>query len=318
VIFRFVQANQADFPLSVLCTTLKVSRSGYYAWRQREPSSRDREDAALEDQIMAIHAASGRSYGVRRVRAELRLGRGLHVGRDRVRRLMRKAELKTITRRRFVKTTQRDAMRQPAPDLVKRNFTSDAPNRLWVGDITYIPTLSGFLFLAVIIDVFSRRVVGWSMATHMRSELVESALEMAIRQRGAHGVIHHSDQGSQYTSFAFGRHCKNAGISLSMGSVGDCYDNALCESFFASLECELLHVARFENPNHARKIVFSWIEGWYNTRRRHSALGYLAPIAFERLKGIHSESTGYQSPPGPPTAQTLPSALTSAPLLRLR
>jgi putative transposase len=316
VIFRFVQANQADFPVSVLCATLEVSRSGYYAWLHRDPSARDIEDAAIQAEIEEIHAMSRRSYGARRIRAEFRLGRGRRIGRERVGRLMKKAGLKTITRRRFVKTTQRDPSRSPAPDLVQRDFSANAPNRLWVGDITYIPTLAGFLFLAVIIDVFSRRVVGWSMATHMRSELVENALDMAVRQRGAEGVIHHSDQASQYTSFAFGQRCKAAGVDISMGGVGDCYDNALCESFFGSLECELLHVVRFDDPAQARATVFAWIEGWYNTRRRHSAIGYLAPIEFERATApIRSPSTGSQAPPGPPCTTNPHSPLTSAPLL---
>ena len=299
MIFRFVLANQADYPVSVLCASLDMSRSGYYSWLCREPSARDIEDAAIQSEIEEIHAISRRSYGARRIRAEFRIGRGLRIGRERIRRLMRKGGLKTITRRRFVKTTQRDPSRKPAPDLVQRDFSSDAPNRLWVSDITYIPTLAGFLFLAVILDVFSRRVVGWSMATHMRSELVEGALDMAVQQRGAEGVIHHSDQGSQYTSFAFGKRCKAAGVDISMGSVGDCYDNALCESFFGTLECELLQVVRFDDPAQARAAVFAWIEGWYNTRRRHSAIGYLAPIEFERLASAHSSPTTSQAPPGP-------------------
>jgi putative transposase len=229
---------------------------------------------------------------------------------------MKRAELKTITRRRFVKTTRRDKTRQPAPDLVGRDFSADKQNPLWLGDITYVRTLAGFLFLAVIVDVFSRRVVGWSMATHVRADLVEDALQMAVSHRDADGVIHHSDQGSQYTSFAFGRRCKEAGIKVSMGNVGDCYDNAMGESFFGSLECELLHQVCLDCPAHARAVIFGWVEGWYNTRRRHSALGYASQIEFERAASdVPMLSTIFQSPPEPPSSSYPQSGLTSTHLL---
>ena len=169
----------------------------------------------------------------------------------------------------------------PAPDLVDRNFTADRPNQLWVADITYIPTAAGFLYLAVVLDAFSRRIVGWAMETHLRTELVLAALEMAIGQRKPSNVIHHSDQGSQYTSLAFGGRCREAGVLPSMGSVGDAYDNAMCESFFATLECELLARRRFTSQAEARMAVFSYIEGWYNPARRHSGIRYLSPIAYE-------------------------------------
>ena len=178
----------------------------------------------------------------------------------------------------------RDRQARPAPDLVDRHFTVDAPNRLWVADITYIPTAVGFLYLAVVVDAWSRRVVGWSMATHLRTELVLEALDMALGQRRPQGVIHHSDQGTQYTSIAFGQRCRQAGVRPSMGSVGDCYDNALCESFFATLECELLDRRRFGTQSEARMAVFEFLEGWYNPHRRHSALGYLSPAEFERRR----------------------------------
>ncbi len=179
-------------------------------------------------------------------------------------------------------TTRRDDEARPAPDLVDRNFTADAPNRLWVGDITYVPTAAGFVYLAVVLDAFSRRVVGWAMANHLRTELVLDALEMALAQRRPRDVIHHSDQGSQYTSLAFGSRCREAGVRPSMGSVGDAYDNALCESFFATLECELLARRRFRSQAEARMAVFSSVEGFYNPVRLHSALGYRSPITFEQ------------------------------------
>jgi putative transposase len=198
---------------------------------------------------------------------------------------MRQAGLRGASRRRPILTTIRDEKSRPAPDLVKRHFAADGRDRLWVADITYIPTGAGFLYLAVVVDAWSRRVVGWSMATHLRTELVLEALNMALGQRRPQEVIHHSDQGSQYTSIAFGQRCREACVRPSMGSVGDCFDNALCESFFATLECELLERRRFRTQLEARLAVFEFVEGWYNPHRRHSALGYLSPVEFERLKG---------------------------------
>jgi putative transposase len=195
---------------------------------------------------------------------------------------MRAEGLAGVSRRRGVRTTRRSQSARPAPDLVERNFTSDGPDRLWVADITYLATWSGFLYLAVVLDAWSRRVVGWSMQPHLRTELVVEALEMARGQRRPKDVIHHSDQGSQYTSIEFGRRCREAGIRSSMGSVGDCYDNALCESFFATLECELLDRRPMRSQAEARMAVFDYLEGWYNPHRRHSALGYLSPAEFER------------------------------------
>jgi putative transposase len=194
---------------------------------------------------------------------------------------MRTAGIIGVSRRHGIVTTQRDRNARPAPDLVDRNFTADRPNQLWVADITYIPTAAGFLYLAVVLDAFSRRIVGWSMETHLRTELVLTALEMAIGQRKPHNVIHHSDQGSQYTALTFGGRCREAGVRPSMGSVGDAYDNAMCESFFATLECELLARRRFGSQAEARMTVFSYIEGWYNPARRHSGIGYLSPNAYE-------------------------------------
>ena len=195
---------------------------------------------------------------------------------------MRERGLCGASRRKFVVTTVREKNARPAPDLVNGNFTADVPNRLWVADITYVPTWSGFLFLAIVLDVYSRRVVGWAMANHMRKELVLEALDMAIYRRKPRGVVHHSDQCSQYTSIAFGKRCKEAGVLTSMGSIGDCFDNAMCESFNATLECELLAKRKFRNQREASLAVFDFIEGWYNPHRRHSALGYLSPNNYER------------------------------------
>jgi len=231
--------------------------------------------------IRAIHQDSAGTYGAPRIHVEL-AGQGLRVSRKRVARLMRAAGLQGVSRRRIC-TTVRDRRSRPAPDLVQRDFTASGRDRLWVADITYIPTGSGFLYLAVVLDAWSRRIVGWAMEMHLRTELVLAALDMALGQRRPQAVIHHSDQGSQYTSLAFGLRCRQAGVRPSMGSVGDCFDNALCESFFATLECELLDRHRFRTPAEARLAVFRFIEGWYNRRRRHSALGYLSPAAFEQL-----------------------------------
>ncbi len=216
-----------------------------------------------------------------RVHAELS-ERGIHIGRKRVARLMCSAGLQGVSRRRSVRTTVRNEVALCAPDLVEREFTAPGPNRLWVADITYVPTWAGFLFLAVVLDAWSRRVAGWAMETHLRTELVLAALDMAVAQRQPTDVIHHSDQGCQCTSVAFGKRCREAGVRPSMGSVGDAYDNALCESFFATLECELLDRERFRTQVEARLAIFDFIEGWYNPRRRHSSLDYLSPIAYEK------------------------------------
>jgi len=275
-----------------MCRVLGVSASGYYARQQRPPSARARADGELSAQITAIHQCSRATYGAPRIHEEL-LAAGLHVGRKRVARLMKATGLSGVSRRRWVTTTVRDHDAQPAPDLVERNFSASGPNRLWVADISYIPTWSGFLYLAVVLDVFSRRIVGWAMETSLRTELVLQALNMALGQRRPGGVIHHSDHGSQYTSFAFGKRCEQAGVRPSMGSVGDCFDNAMCESFFATLECELLERRRFKTQIEARIAIFEFIEGWYNPHRRHSALDYLSPINYERS---HSKDADYRSP----------------------
>jgi putative transposase len=215
--------------------------------------------------------------------AELR-DEGWPVNHKRVARLMKQDGLVGITRRKKWRTTKRDRDARPAPDLVERNVAPGAPDRLWVADITYIPTWAGFLYLSVVVDAWSRRIVGWSMETHLKTELVLQALNMALWQRRPEAVIHHSDQGTQYTSIAFGLRCKEAGVRPSMGSVGDCFDNAMCESFFATLECELLERKRFRTQAQAKMAVFDFIEGWYNPHRRHSALGQMSPLNYERRR----------------------------------
>lgn len=276
-----MKSHRAVYPVAMMCRLLGVSTSGFYAWLVRPPSNRRSQDAALSTTIHAIHEGSRGTYGEPRIHAEL-VAQGVCISHKRVARLMRAQGLEGISRRKGTTTTIRDRDARQAPDLVQREFTATAPNQLWVADITYIPTWAGFLYLAVVLDAWSRRVVGWAMATHLRTDIVLDALNMAVWQRRPNNVIHHSDQGCQYTSIAFGLRCREAGIRPSMGSVGDCFDNAMCESFFATLECELLDRRRFRTQVEARMAVFDFIEGFYNPSRRHSALGYDSPTQFER------------------------------------
>ena len=230
---------------------------------------------------MRIHVASRATYGAPRIHAELR-AQGERCSRTRVARLMRLAGVAGCHRRRF-RTTRRDPARPSTPDLVQRAFSAATPNQVWVADMTYVPTQQGFLFLAVVLDACSRRIVGWSMAAHLRTELALAALDMALQhRRPAAGVIHHTDHGSQYTAAAFQERCQRAGVRSSMGSVGDCYDNAMAESFFATLECELLARRAFATHAGARGALFDFIEVFYNRQRRHSALAYLSPEGFDR------------------------------------
>ena len=276
-----MKANQASFSVNKMASMLGVSRSGFYAWRDRKPSRRSRQDAALTETIKAYHEASKATYGAPRIHADL-LDDGIRVSRKRVERLMKAAGLRGASKRRYVNTTVRDKRQRPSADLVDRNFYADEPNVLWVADITYVPTWAGFIYLAVVLDAFSRRIVGWSIGYEQKADLVLNALNMAVQQRKPDNVIHHSDQGSQYTSVAFGLRCKEAGVRPSMGSVGDAYDNAMCESFFSTLEAELLNRRSFKTKAEAKMAVFEFIEGWYNPGRRHSALGYMSPINYER------------------------------------
>jgi len=266
-----------------MCRCLGVSTSGYYGWRERPPSARAVSDELLSEKIHLVHDQSRGTYGYRRITTELQEEHGEDVGKHRVARLMAKEQLQGVTRRKFCRTTRRDESARPAPDLMERDFTAPAPDKRWVADITYVPTWAGFLFLAVVLDVFTRKVVGWSMSANQNTELVTRALKMAMaRQRPAGVVVHHSDQGCQYTSYDFAKACRAAGVERSMGSVGDCYDNAMAESFFATLECELIDRSVFENRNQARMAIFDYIEGFYNSWRRHSSIGNLCPAEFER------------------------------------
>lgn len=286
-----MSAHQAVFPIRVMARVLKVSASGYYAWRSRPASARATADVDLTRRIRTIHAASRATYGAPRVHAELRAD-GIRVGRKRVARLMREASIAGVSRRRGRPvTTWRDPKSRPAHDLVRRNFCAEEPNRLWVADITFVPTAAGFLFLAVVLDAWSRRVVGWAFASTLKTRIALDALDMALHARKPLDVIHHSDQGSQYTSLAFGARCRLAGVRPSTGSVGDAYDNAMCESFSATLECELIDRHRFRSHAEARIAVFQFIEGWYNPSRRHSAIGYLSPAEFEEQRRALIEST---------------------------
>jgi len=276
-----VRAHQERWPVATQCRVLNVSISGYYAWRDRPLSQRTQGDIAIGDALEVFFERSRSTYGRPRLAQDLR-DVGIRAGGKRLARLMRERQIYGASRRKGFKTTIRDFDARPAADLVDRNFSSDAPDKLWVADITYVPTSTRSLFLAIVLDVFSRRVVGWAMATHLRAELVLDALDMALHQRKPKAVIHHSDQGCQYTSIAFGRRCQEAGVQPSMGSVGDCYDNAMCESFNATLECELLDRHRFKNPRDAALAIFDFIEGWYNPHRRHTSIGNISPVEYER------------------------------------
>ncbi len=276
-----MKARQGCYAIACLCRVLGVSSSGYYAWRQRSPSRRARENERLSRQIAGIHAASRGTYGAPRVQAEL-LAAGESVSRQRVARLLRALGLQGVTRRRRLCTTRADREAEVAPDRVRRRFEASGPHRLWVADITYVPTREGFLYLATVLDVFRRKVVGWAMGARQTAALVRSALDMALQARAARGVIFHADRGSQYTALAFTRRCEQAGVRQSMGARGNCFDNAMAESFFATLECELLQRSSCATREQAACEIFRFLEGFYNRRRRHSALGYLSPADFER------------------------------------
>ncbi len=284
--FRLIEAEKANHPISLMCAMLGVSRSGYHAWRSRPPSDRALSDAWLLERIREIHHSNRGVYGAPRVHAELRLAHGIRVGRKRVERVMRQTGLTGLVPKRRGRTTIRVPGVRVADDLVQRQFAPTAPNVLWVADITYLRTWEGWLYLTVVQDAFSRRIVGWSMAGHMRAELVVNALEMAIaRRRPEAGLIHHSDQGSQFVSLAFGQAATKAGIARSMGSRGDCWDNAVAESFFATLKKELIHRRSWPTREELRREVFDYIEIFYNATRRHSTLGMLSPARYEEENG---------------------------------
>jgi putative transposase len=273
-----------------MCRLLGVSRSGFHAWEQRAPSKRALADAALTEQIRGMYTRSRDSYGARRIYLDLR-DEDVRVGRKRVERLMRAAGLSGYVKRRKFRTTFGVPGVRVANDLVERDFNPPAPNRLWASDIKYVSTWEGTLYLASVIDCFSRKVVGWSMRPDMPAELVVDAVEMAIERRQPTGeLVHHSDQGSQYVALIFGQKLRKAGIAQSMGSKGDCYDNAVCESFHATLEKELLRGRSFKTRQEAKTAIFDWIEAWYNPARRHSRLGYRSPDQYERDRDCEDEN----------------------------
>jgi putative transposase len=280
--YRLISAEKARTPVSMSCRLLGVSRSGYYQWAANIPSERALTDAWLTERIRAIHKAHRGVYGAPRIHADLRLAHGIRVGRKRVERLMRQAGISGMLRRKRGRTTISVPGVRVADDLVERQFRPAGPNQLWVADVTYLRTWEGWLYLAAVQDAYSRAIVGWSMAEHMRTELVVDALQMAVhRRRPEPGLIHHSDQGSQYVSLAFGQAAREAGIARSMGSRGDAYDNAVAESFFATLKKELVHRQSWPTRRELTSEVFEYIEGFYNRVRRHSTLGMLSPLDFE-------------------------------------
>jgi putative transposase len=280
-----IAAEKTNFPVSVMCRVLGVSRTGFHNWERRAPSDRALSDVWLTEKIKRIHEQSRGVYGAPRIHAELRLELEVRVGRKRVARLMKAAGIAGVRPRKRFTTTIRIPGITPATDLVNRDFKPSGPNVLWVADITYLRTGEGWLYLAAVQDTYSRQIVGWSMATHMRSTLVVDALKMALaRRRPPPGLIHHSDQGSQYVSLAFGRAARQAGIAVSMGSRGDAYDNPVAETFFATLKKELVNRRSWPSRLELQSAVFEYIEAFYNRERRHSTLGMRSPVAYEQLR----------------------------------
>jgi len=278
--YRFVEAEKAEHRVATLCRVLEVSRAAFYDWSAEPLSSRDVADHELTNRITAIHSRSRETYGAPRIHAQLRAD-GIRCGRKRVARLMRAAGLQGRARRRFLHTTVSDPF-AVIPDLVQRDFTPTGPDQVWVGDITYVRTWEGWLYLAVLLDCFSRRVVGWAMADHLRTELPLAALRMALGNRApAPGLIHHSDRGCQYTSEGYLTELQRHGVLPSMSRKGNCYDNAVAESFFSTLKRDLIYRGVWPTREEARHAIFEYIEAFYNRERRHSTLANLSPEAFE-------------------------------------
>jgi putative transposase len=281
-VYRFIAEEKAtpecSWSVAEMCRTLEVSRSGFYDWARRGPCARDVDDATLAAEIEAIWEASGRTYGSPRVHRWLRT-QGFRVARKRVARIMRTNGWVGESARKGFKTTTPDKGAVPAPDLVVRDFNPAAPNVTWAGDITYVRTWEGWLFCATVIDLYSRRVIGWTLADHLRASLVGDALEMAVATRGGHveGVVFHSDRGCQYSSGGFAELCEKHHVVQSMGATGICWDNAAAESFFATLKRELVHRHPWGTRAQAKRAIVRWIEGWYNPRRLHSSIDYLTP-----------------------------------------
>ncbi len=282
MIYQFIDQHKQEFPVVVMCRVLEVSESGFYAWRKRPTCQRKREDAQLTEEIrQEFHAHHGR-YGSPRLHAELH-DQGRSISRKRVARLMSEAGLCAKRSRRRVLTTRQDPTHAVAPNTLNRDFTAPGPNKKWVGDITYIPTAQGWLYLAVILALYSRSVVGWSMSAKCNEELAESALEMALaRRRPEAGLLHHSDRGSQYTSRAYRLSLEQAGIVVSMSRTGNCWDNAAMESFFGSLKEECVGNTIYASHEAARLAIFTYLEVYYNRIRRHSTLGYVSPLTYEQ------------------------------------
>jgi len=284
-VYSFIAAEKTSLPVAVMCRVFGVSRTGFHNWERRPPSDRALIDAWLTDKIRAIHDASRGVYGSPRIHAELRLEHGIRVGRKRVARLMTAAGIAGVRPRKRWRTTIRIPGITPATDLVERDFNPSRPNVLWVADITYLRSGEGWLYLAAVQDTYSRLIVGWSMATHTRASLVVDALKMALgRRRPPPGLIHHSDQGGQYTAVLFGERCAKAGIEISMGSRGDAYDNAVAETFFATLKKELVNRRSWPSRLELQSAVFEYIEAFYNRQRRHSTLNMLSPVTYEQLQ----------------------------------
>jgi transposase InsO family protein len=283
--YQFIEAHREEFAVKIMCRVLGVSKSGYYDWRKRKPSARDKANAKLVEEIKRIFKRSRKTYGSPRIHAELK-AQGKTCSLNRVARLMRKHGIRARRRRRRVRTTDSKHKQPIAPNLLERRFEAEGPNQKWVADITYIDTAEGWLYLATVMDLFSRRVVGWAMADHMERSLVEQALRMAlIRRQPRAGLLHHSDQGSQYASGDYRALLAAWGITVSMSRTGDCYDNAAMESFFGTLKTECI-TSRYATRADARTAVFEYIEVWYNRQRRHSTLGYLSPHAFEEAYAL--------------------------------
>lgn len=280
--FEFIRAEKASYPVRALCRNLSVSVSGFYAWCKRPESERSARNRALTVVIADAHRQSRGTYGSPRVHRELRT-LGHEVGRHRVARLMRQAKLEGVRRRRYVATTDSNHDAPLAPNLVRRQFNVEEPNRIWAADITYVRTWEGWLYLAVVIDLFSRKVVGWSTANHLRTEFVLDALAMATRRRSpGGGLVHHSDRGAQYASDDYRRRLTKNGMVCSMSRRGNCWDNAVVESFFATLKAELIDRNRWTTRDAAHDAIAEYITGFYNHERRHSYLEYLTPVEFEQ------------------------------------
>ena len=281
--YRFIEAEKHQHAICLLCRVLEVSRAAYYRWKASPLSARALANLALLEKIRKAHTESDGKYGSPRIYAELQ-DQGVRASRGRIARLMASADIVGRRGRRRIRTTIQAKKPAPFADLVKRRFRAARPNELWCGDLTYVHTGEGFLYLATVIDVFSRRVIGWAIAAHMRTELVSDALRMAVASRRGQvsGVVFHSDRGAQYGAGSFKDLARSAGVRQSMGRVADCFDNSLAESFFATLKCELLYTRSWQTKQEARNAIVHWIEAIYNRRRRHSSLGMLAPIAYEQ------------------------------------